>query len=215
MSSSASSGSGVPPRLVLATQNRGKAREFEAFFLGRLRVESLADHPEVVMPEEAGATFEANARQKAEHIATVLGLPALGDDSGLAVDALAGAPGVHSARYAEGTDKDRYNKLLSVLQGIDASARTARFVCALAFAAPGAHTAVATGEVRGEIAASPRGEGGFGYDPVFLPAATPGRTMAELSPAEKQAISHRGEALLRLQPTLLAYFSLAAGGAPP
>lgn len=201
--------SGAPARLVLATQNRGKARELELFFEGRLPIQSLADFPELVMPPEDGLTFQDNARAKAEFVRDALGLPALGDDSGLMVDALGGAPGVRSARYAPGSDRDRYEKLLAELRGIEPGRRGARFVASLAFAAPGRPTVLAEGQVLGWIAESPRGEGGFGYDPVFLPAAAPGRSMAELSAAEKQGISHRGQALRSVAPALVEYFSLA------
>lgn len=205
----------APARLVLATQNRGKARELESFLRGLVRVESLADHPELRLPPEDGQTFLENARLKAEYVSSALGLPALGDDSGLAVDALGGAPGVRSARYAEGSDRDRYLKLLGALVGLEADRRGARFVCGLAFAAPGEPTVLTEGFVAGRIGVAPRGEGGFGYDPVFLPDAAPGRTMAELSVEEKQALSHRGEALRRMEPRLLEYFSLAGRAGSP
>lgn len=201
--------------LILATQNRGKALEIERFFGGQLRVQSLAEHPQVELPEESGSTFAENARIKAEHVARSLGTAALGDDSGLEVDALLGAPGVRSARYAPGSDEDRYRKLLHALAGAPDLERGARFVCALAFAAPDQDTVICEGEVLGRIAEAPRGHNGFGYDPVFLPEAAPGRTMAELGPAEKQSISHRGEALRRIQPLVRKYFSLAGDGALP
>lgn len=210
-----SGGASGAPRLVLATQNRGKAKELETFFRGLIQVESLADHPGIIMPPEEGESFLENARTKAEHVARTLGLPALGDDSGLVVDALGGEPGVRSARYAEGSDADRYQKLLQVMHGIEPAARGARFVCALAFATPGGDIELTEGRVEGRIGDAPRGEAGFGYDPVFLPEGAPGRTMAELSAEEKQGLSHRGEALRKMAPRVLGYFSLAGGGGAP
>lgn len=173
-------------------------------------VETLADHPDLVMPPETGATFEENARLKAEHAARALGLPALADDSGLEVDALGGAPGVRSARYAPGTDADRVRKLLAALDGVPEGDRTARFRCAMAFAADGMPTAITHGGCEGRIAVAPRGAGGFGYDPVFV-LALDHRTMAELPADEKNARSHRSAALTGMRPVLARYFSLVRG----
>lgn len=186
--------------LVLATRNAGKTREVRALLAG-VEVLTLDDRP-IEMPEETGETFEENAILKAEHASWVLGLPVLADDSGLEVDALGGAPGVRSARYAEGTDEDRYRKLLAALE--PAEDRSARFVCVMALARPGAATIVTRGTCEGTIARAPRGDGGFGYDPVFLVDGA--RTMAELSQAEKNAISHRGAALRAMATHLEALF---------
>lgn len=191
-------------RLVVATQNEGKAVELRAALTG-VEVQTLADHPSIVMPEETGETFEANASAKAEHVAKVLGVPALADDSGLVVDALDGAPGVRSARYAPGSDRDRYEKLLAAMTGIED--RAARFVCAMALAIPGAPTMVVRATSEGRIGFAPRGEGGFGYDPVFEVEGDD-RTMAQLTVAEKNALSHRGRALAKMRPHLAANFSL-------
>lgn len=189
-------------RLVVATTNEGKVVELRAGLIG-VTVETLKDHPSIVMPEETGDTFEANARLKAEHVARVLGVPALADDSGLVVDALGGAPGVRSARYVDGSDRDRYLALLANLEGVEA--RSCRFVCAMALAVPGSATRVEAGACEGQIGRAPRGEGGFGYDPVFV--VEDGRTMAELSVAEKNGRSHRGRALAKMRPHLDALFT--------
>lgn len=192
-------------RLVLATSNLGKAKEIQAALPG-VEVQTLRDHPSLVMPEETGATFADNAILKAEYASRMLGVPALADDSGLVVDALHGAPGVHSARYAEGSDADRTAKLLGALSAVPEEARTARFVCALAWVVPGARPVVVEGKVEGRIGRAPRGDGGFGYDPVFLVGPDHQRTMAELPVEAKNRLSHRGNALLALLPTLKAYF---------
>lgn len=186
------------PRLLVATGNAGKAREVRALLRG-VEVSTLADHP-LEMPEETGTTFEANAILKAEFARDALGIPVLADDSGLEVDALDGRPGVRSARYAPGTDADRYRALLDEMSHVDQ--RSARFVCAMALAVPGESTRTARGSCEGRIGRAPEGEGGFGYDPVFrLPDD---RAMATLSGEEKNAISHRGAALRALLPALRA-----------
>ena len=194
-------------RLVLATANMGKAVEIRAALPGVI-VETLADHPQLTSPVEDGATFIDNARIKADAVVKALGVPALADDSGLAVDALDGEPGVLSARYAEGTDKDRYRKLLTALADVPDEARTARFVCAMAFIRPGAPAVFTEGHVEGRIRRTASGAGGFGYDPVF--GLDDGRTMAQLSTADKNVISHRGRALKALLPILELHFGLSA-----
>lgn len=188
--------------IVLATNNAHKVEE-----LGRIlapmgwRVRPLSDFPQLPDPPETGATFEENALQKARFVFALTELPCLADDSGLEVDALGGQPGVHSKRYTlEATAASNNAHLLSVMQGL--TDRKARFVCALAMVSAGGE-AVLRGTVEGAIGHAPRGQGGFGYDPLFLPDETPGRSMAELSPAEKDEISHRGRAARRL-PELLA-----------
>jgi XTP/dITP diphosphohydrolase len=193
-------------RILVASGNRKKAAEIAAILgagggAAPLEVLTLADFPALEMPEETGATFLENARIKARAGAAASGLPTLGEDSGLRVDALAGAPGVLSARYAEGDDAARWGKLLEALRGVPAGRRTARYRCAAVFALPDGREEWVEGSCEGEIAFAPRGTGGFGYDPVFL--RPDGRTMAELAPAEKDAVSHRGKALRALAPRIL------------
>lgn len=191
-------------RLCVATTNRGKQREL---------VELLADWPgEIVFPqnigvhievEESGQTFAEIAAQKALAYARAGGMPALADDSGLEVDALAGAPGIHTARYAGpgASDEDRYRKLLSELAGVPPERRTARFRCAVAVAHPDGRVDVTEGTCEGRITLAPRGDNGFGYDPVFY-LSEHGRTMAELPSEIKNRISHRGRALQAARPLL-------------
>jgi XTP/dITP diphosphohydrolase len=189
-------------RLVLASGNRGKAAELAALLapLGWLLVSQ--SELGVAEIEETGATFEANALLKARHAATVTGLPALADDSGLEVDALGGAPGVRSARYAGGGgDAANLTKLLRELASVPDAARGARFRCVLAFVTRADDPAplIARGRWDGRIARAPRGSNGFGYDPVFLVGDDAGgRSAAELAPADKNARSHRGQALAEL-----------------
>jgi XTP/dITP diphosphohydrolase len=191
-------------RLLLATRNEGKQRELrELLAIPNLVLETFAQYPLIGELEETGVTFEANARAKAVHAARSSGVMSLGEDSGLEVDSLGGAPGVYSARYAGAPTNDVANveKLLHELAR--AENRRARFVCAVAVAEPdGEVTATARGTCEGSIALTPRGAGGFGYDPIFIPDAAPGRTMAELTPVEKAALSHRGQALRRIVPFL-------------
>ncbi|HEY6000931.1 MAG TPA: RdgB/HAM1 family non-canonical purine NTP pyrophosphatase [bacterium] len=193
-------------RLLVASGNRKKAAEIAAILgagaAGGLEVLTLADFPGLEMPEETGATFLENARIKARAGAAGSGLPTLGEDSGLCVDALGGAPGVLSARYAAGGDAARWGRLLGEMRDVPAGRRAARFVCAAVVALPDGREESAEGSCEGEIAVAPRGSGGFGYDPVFL--LPDGRTMAELTAAEKDAISHRGRALRAIAPRLLS-----------
>lgn len=194
------------PRIVFATSNPHKINEAREILAPHgLEVVSLADLDAAVEePEEDGVTFEDNARLKARYYARELRMTCLAEDSGLEVDALGGAPGVYSARYAgtEGSraERDRANneKLLRQLANIPAERRQARFVCALALAdASGSIRAEARGTYAGIIASEPRGTGGFGYDPLLL-LPDRGCTSAELSPEEKNARSHRGHALRQL-----------------
>lgn len=196
--------------LVIATRNAGKLREVAAVLaeLGSaVRLRSLVDFPHVPEVPETGRTFEENAVQKARAVALATGLPVLADDSGLEVDALGGAPGVHSRRAAgEGaSDPERIAWLLRRLEGVPPEQRTARFhsVVALAVPAPDGTVQVETfhGTIDGRILDAPRGTGGFGYDPVFLVVEL-GRSMAELSLDEKNRISHRARALRRALPRL-------------
>jgi XTP/dITP diphosphohydrolase len=199
----------LPPRWVLASGNRGKLAELRALLAAEFGPIELVAQSELGVPtlDETGATFIENALLKARHAAHHTKLPAIADDSGLAVDALYGAPGVRSARYAGPSADDAANvaKLLDALALVPAEQRAARFHCALVVLerpddpAP----AVAIGEWRGEIAFAPAGIGGFGYDPVFFDRRL-GRTAAELSPAEKNAVSHRGRALRALVEALRA-----------
>ncbi len=191
-------------KLVVATRNPGKLREIRRILEGAaVEVVSAADAgaPEVV---EDGDTFEANARKKAEVICGTTGLPALADDSGLEVDALGGAPGVFSARFAGEGATDAANNALLVerLRG-RGGPWTARYRVVMALAAPGSPTVFSEGTAEGAIVASPRGAGGFGYDPHFLDPEL-GRTFAELSHAEKDARSHRGRALRAILPAIRA-----------
>ena len=192
----------MAPRVLFATTNAGKLRELRALVGEALEVVGLSELPSIPEPAEDADTFEGNARLKAQAYARVSGLPALADDSGLCVDALGGAPGVLSARYAPGDDRARYEKLLRELQDVPDARRGAAFRCALALALPDGATQVEVGACEGHIAHAPRGTHGFGYDPVFL--LPDGRTLAELSGEEKGRISHRGAAFRRMQPHLLA-----------
>jgi XTP/dITP diphosphohydrolase len=192
--------------LVVATHNKGKAAEIRGALEGRAKVETLADHPEIEMPPEDEPTFEGNARVKALHVMQALGVPVLADDSGLAVDALGGEPGVRSARYAPGSDADRIAKLIAAIDAVPYERRTARFVCAMVLAAPGAEPIAREGTCEGRIGREPRGAQGFGYDPVFV--LEDGRTMAELQLAEKNRVSHRGRALEAMLPELCAVLGL-------
>ncbi len=186
-------------RFVLASHNAAKLREMREI-LGSLgiRVLSQREAGVDVEPEETGTTFEDNARIKAVAVMEASGLPALADDSGLMVDALGGAPGVYSARYGGGHDRSDAERNAFLLENLEhEEQRGAKFVSVIAVAYPDGRVLIARGEVRGEIAREERGENGFGYDPLFrLPD---GRHMAELSREEKNAVSHRGNALRELK----------------
>ena len=196
-------------RLVIATANPGKAKEFREMLAGvagdgRVEWSDLASHRGVPSVEETGHTFRANACLKAAHYATSLKSWALADDSGLVVDALDGKPGVHSARWAEINDAgkgdaDNNALLLKQLADVPDERRTARFVCVLALAEPkGRIVLTAQDAVEGVMLRAPRGANGFGYDPLFYFPSL-GKTTAELEPDEKHAISHRGKALRRMK----------------
>lgn len=186
--------------IVLATRNKKKVEEisriFEGYDICFVAVDSFPGCPEV---EEDGKTFRQNAVKKAVHIAKYTGCPAIADDSGLEVKALGRAPGVFSARYAGEDSNDRKNlmKLLGEMRGLKGEDRQARFVCCIALALPDGKCKTFTGYAEGRIAKKPKGFNGFGYDPVFYPSGRR-RTFAEMSDAEKDAISHRGKALGRL-----------------
>ena len=199
------------PRLVLATANPGKVGELTGLLAGLgYEIRSLADHRGIELPPEGAESYAANARAKARAAAAGTGAVAVGDDSGLEVDALEGRPGVASARYGGPglTDAERAARLLAELA--DTGRRTARFRCALALAAPWGAEALVEGVAEGELAHAPRGDGGFGYDPIFLLPAL-GRTFAELSPADKDEWSHRGRAARAARPILVAWAARAAG----
>jgi XTP/dITP diphosphohydrolase len=188
---------GWPARLVFATGNRGKLREVaEILAPAGVTVLGIADVAPAWHVVEDGATFAANARLKAESAARLTGLPALGDDSGLEVDALGGRPGVRSARYAgeHASDAENTALLLRELVDIPDEQRGARFRCALVVAWPDGRWTEADGCCEGRIARAPRGTGGFGYDPVFVDPAS-GRTFAELPVEAKNSFSHRRRAL--------------------
>lgn len=189
-------------KLLVATSNPGKLSEVREI-LAPLGFELLSlEDAALPSPDENGVTFHDNAAAKATECAAQSGLWTLGDDSGLCVDALGGGPGVRSARYAS-SDEARRAKLLDALKAVPEARRGAHFFCAVALSAPGGRQIFrAEGRVDGSIAPGPRGQNGFGYDPLFLPLETPGRTLAELDPAEKNRLSHRGRALARLQPLL-------------
>lgn len=194
-------------QVVIATKNKGKAKDFEALFtpLGYEVVTMFDVAPDMEI-EETGTTFEENAVLKAETLSKALGTIVIADDSGLDVDALDGAPGVYSARYA-GDHDDEANivKVLKNLKGLPEEKRTARFMCALAIAGPELETTTVFGSCEGVILEEKRGTNGFGYDPIFFVPALD-RAMAELTPEEKGAISHRGNAIRKLAdllPTLL------------
>ncbi|MFD1863924.1 XTP/dITP diphosphatase [Planococcus chinensis] len=191
-------------KVIIATQNLGKAKDFEALLRPfGYEVLTLRDVAEDVDVEETGTTFEENAILKAETIANMLNTTVIADDSGLEIDALGGEPGVYSARYAGGEKSDSANidKVLAKLEGIPEEKRTARFRCVLAIASPGKETKTFHGTCEGYILEERFGENGFGYDPIFW-VPTEGRTMAEMKPHEKAAISHRGNALRKLQISL-------------
>ncbi|AOV07312.1 XTP/dITP diphosphatase [Sporosarcina ureilytica] len=190
--------------VLIATNNKGKRKDFEALFhpLG-INVLTLQDIEEMIDVEETGTTFEENAILKAETVANLLGKTVIADDSGLEIDALDGAPGVYSARYAgnDSTDELNIDKALRALEGVPGDKRTARFRCVLAVAGPMMETTVFSGSCEGVITEARRGTNGFGYDPIFY-VPSKDRTMAELTAEEKSKISHRGAALKKLQAEL-------------
>jgi len=189
------------PAFVLATANPDKATEIAAVLRDAgARVELRARPASVGEVEETGITLEDNARLKAAALCTATGLPAIADDTGLEVDALGGAPGVCSARFAgpDATYADNVAHLLERLAGVEADRRTARFATVAVAQWPDGREVTAFGEVAGTIAEAPRGTNGFGYDPVFVPDEGDGRTFAEMTSAEKHALSHRGRAFRTL-----------------
>lgn len=202
-----------------ATNNAGKLKELRRI-LTRCghEVKSLRELGVTLDPEETGTTFAENAKIKAEAFCKATGLPTVADDSGLCVDALNGAPGVYSARYAgeHGNDAANNEKLMAEMQNVPVGQRTAKFVSAVCLILPDGRELVVTGECPGSVALTPAGDNGFGYDPLFVPDAVglPGggtvpntahRTYAELADAEKDAISHRGRAMEKLEAELATF----------
>jgi XTP/dITP diphosphohydrolase len=184
--------------VVLATRNPHKLREVRHIFAAAgcdIDLRGLDEYPDAPETAETGSTFAQNAAAKAQTAAAATGLPAIADDSGLEVDALGGRPGIESNRFAgpEADDATRVAKLLGMMRDLPPDRRTARFRCAAAIASPGGEVTIVEGVSEGHIAEAPRGESGFGYDPVFIPRGEQ-RTFAEMTAAEKNRISHRGRA---------------------
>jgi XTP/dITP diphosphohydrolase len=202
-------------RLVVATHNKDKAKEFLAMLSGlSVEVLTLDSFPAIGEIAETGETVAENSMLKAEVVFRATGLPTLADDTGLEVYYLAMAPGVYSSRYAgeNATYARNVAKLLSDMRGVPARRRGARFRCVLTCLAPGRPPVIAEGVCKGMILERPRGKGGFGYDPVFLPEEGE-KTFAELEQDEKNRISHRGKAMENIRPLLRSYFE-ALGGTP-
>jgi XTP/dITP diphosphohydrolase len=195
-------------QLVLATNNKHKAEEFREL-LGDLKIEilTLDRFPGIGEVVEDADTIEGNALKKAEEVFQATNLPTLADDSGLEVHYLDKEPGVYSSRYAgpDATYEDNCKKLLMKLRGVPPRRRAARFRCVLSFVAPDNTPQMAEGMCRGIIIESPRGTGGFGYDPVFLPNGHP-KTLAEMTSKEKNSLSHRAKAVHLIKPYLISYF---------
>jgi XTP/dITP diphosphohydrolase len=209
--------SSAPRELVVATANSGKLREFRALLAGLPFILTGLAERGLPSPDETGSSFAANAFLKARHAARLSGSAAVADDSGIEVDALEGAPGIYSARYAGFDADDAANnaKLMRALDGLPPDQRRARYRCALVFLeADGAVPLVTEASWEGVLLEAPRGSGGFGYDPYFwLPEL--GKTAAELSPEEKNRLSHRGKAMQALRELLRSRFGArgALGGA--
>jgi XTP/dITP diphosphohydrolase len=200
-------------KLVLATANPDKAAEIRAVLVGAgLDVELVPRPDGVPEVDETGTTLEDNARLKAVALCEATGLPAVADDTGLEVDALDGAPGVRSARYAgaDATYADNVEKLLGALADVAGPARTARFTTVALARWPDGREVAAIGEVEGTLATEARGGAGFGYDPLFVPDEGDGRTFAEMSAAEKHEVSHRGRAFRTLADGLKVVEALEA-----
>jgi XTP/dITP diphosphohydrolase len=194
-------------QVVLATKNQGKIKEFErllAKFAKDIKVLGLNEFPDMPDVEETGNSFEANSLLKAEAVALYTKLPAIADDSGLCIDALNGAPGIFSARWAGGHGDDHANNIKVLSQIKDHENKTARFRCVVTFVVPkveGNLIIVEGGEVVGTIVSEPRGDGGFGYDPIFQPTGS-NLTFGEFPHGQKDKISHRGQALRKIAPRI-------------
>jgi XTP/dITP diphosphohydrolase len=196
---------GPPRALLLATTNTGKLREIAGILDGLpIPMLTLGDRLEIAEPEETGQTFAENARLKALYYAAASGMLSVADDSGLEIEALDNAPGVHSARWQGSDYAIKFRRIQDLLHERGVSRSPARFVCHVALARDGEIVFESEGIVRGETTAEPRGMNGFGYDPIFFYPPL-GRTLAELNPAEKAAISHRGQAFAALREYLLAH----------
>lgn len=195
--------------LVIATRNKGKIAEIARIlsFDSGIEIRSVAEF-DLADIEETGTTFEENAALKALTVARATGFAALADDSGLEVDAINGAPGIYSARYAgsHGDDKANNEKLIRELAGIAPKERSARFIAVIAVAKPDGSTIMARGELEGEISESARGVNGFGYDPLFMPLGS-AKTLGEFEPGRKDEISHRAKALAEIAPKIPLFLS--------
>lgn len=194
--------------LVLATRNKGKIEEVQRLIsqhAPHIQLRSVADF-DLEDVEETGTTFEENAILKATTIARQTGLPALADDSGIAIDALGGAPGVYSARWSgvHGDDGANITKVLTEMDDVSDSERGAQFVCVIALALPDGRHLTVRGEVEGNVRRSPIGDYGFGYDPIFQPAGFD-ITTAQMDPETKDSISHRGKALREIAPKIAPF----------
>ena len=198
-------------KIVVATSNKNKLRELKELLIGfDVQILSLMDFPDCPPVVEDGESFAENALKKAQTICAHTGLLTIADDSGLEVDCLEGRPGIFSARYAgEGADdRKNYGKLLREIKGVTPENRGARFRCVLAIAAPSGRQRIVEGEYRGRVITKPRGENGFGYDPVFLDTIS-GLTFAEMKPDQKNQISHRARALQELVKILPEFLNVS------
>ncbi|MFB3907064.1 MAG: RdgB/HAM1 family non-canonical purine NTP pyrophosphatase [Candidatus Eisenbacteria bacterium] len=197
-------------RIVLATGNPDKVTEMRLALVGLdVEIRTRADYPAVPETVEDGATLEENALKKARELCEATGIAAVADDTGLEADALGGAPGVFSSRFAgpRASYAENVAELLKRMESVQTGARTARFRCVIALVEPGGIEVLVEGICPGEITTERRGQGGFGYDPVFLPEGAQ-RTFAEMSLEEKDRVSHRGQAMRRLRALLVERFSL-------
>ena len=192
-------------KLIVASKNSGKIKEFKRIL--QLASPDIELVTELETPDvaETGATFEENALLKAVSVAKFTGIPAIADDSGLSVDALNGAPGILSARWSGGGDQENINNVLGELKNFSDSQLGAKFVAVIAIAKPSGENLVVRGELLGKIRRSATGENGFGYDPIFEPITGGGRTLAEMTPAEKDSISHRAAALAQITPLITPF----------
>jgi len=194
------------PLLALASRNAGKLREIRTILAAAelgVQVSSADEYPGWESPPEDAPDYAGNALIKARSLASFADVPAIADDSGIEVDALGGEPGPRSARFAgeNATDEENLAKLISLIHDVEPEARTARYRCVAALVLPDGTEEIAEGTVEGILHTVPRGTGGFGYDPIFVPLSS-AHTMAELSPEEKDAISHRGKAFRGLVPAI-------------
>ncbi|MGI5921570.1 MAG: XTP/dITP diphosphatase [Syntrophomonadaceae bacterium] len=199
-------------KLLLATRNKHKKQELQEILSDlNLEIVTLEDIEPLPEVEEDGQTFTANAIKKARITASLSGMITLADDSGLVVDALDGKPGVYSARFAgeHATDEENNRKLLKMLKNVPEPQRTARFQCVIAISSPEGKIATVEGSCEGRIALKPSGQGGFGYDPLFIPAGEE-RSFAMLSAEQKNRISHRGKALKKAKPVIVNFLNEAS-----